>query len=119
MTAAPVTLPGPMAAPRPDRRLLSGLRRGDPEAVRRLHAEHGDAVFGFLLATLRDRAGAEDVFQQVFVPAWQQAGRFPAGRGSLGTWLLTIARSRPIDDLPRRVPETTDPATRRLALLEG
>ena len=76
MTAATVTLPEAMAAPRPDRRLLAGLRRGDPEAMRRLHAEHGDAVFGFLLATLGERAAAEDVFQQVFVQAWQQADRY-------------------------------------------
>jgi RNA polymerase sigma-70 factor (ECF subfamily) len=119
MSEAIVSVPGNMAASRPDRRLLTALRRGDPDAVRRLHAEHGDAVFGFLVATLTDRGAAEDVFQQVFVQAWQQAHRYDPARGGLRAWLLAIARSRALDHLRRRVPEPTDPATGRLALLEG
>ena len=95
---------------RPDRRLAAALRRGERDALERLHGDHGDAVFGLLLATLKDRPAAEDVFQQVMMEAWQRAGRFDPARGSMRTWLLTIARSRAIDHLRRRVPEPRDPA---------
>jgi len=95
---------------RPDRRLAAALRRGERDALERLHSDHGDAVFGLLMATLKDRPAAEDVFQQVMMEAWQRAGRYDPARGSMRTWLLTIARSRAIDHLRRRVPEPRDPA---------
>lgn len=96
---------------RQERRLARRLARKDPEALRELHELHARATFGFLLRVLNDRAAAEDVQQQVFLEAWQRGERFDAGRGSLRTWLLQIARSRALDHLRRRVPEPRDPAS--------
>jgi RNA polymerase sigma-70 factor (ECF subfamily) len=101
-----------------DRHLADGLRRRDPEALARLHAEYGRTVLGFLVRTLRNRATAEDVFQQVFLEAWQRGPAYDPGRGSPLTWVMTIARSRAVDQLRRKVPEPRDPAG-SLALLEG
>ena len=101
-----------------DRQLADGLGRRDPDAIARLHAEYGRTVLGFLLRTLRDRATAEDVFQQVMLEAWQRGPSYDPGRGSPLTWLMTIARSRAVDQLRRRVPEPRDPAG-SFALLEG
>jgi RNA polymerase sigma-70 factor (ECF subfamily) len=101
-----------------DRQLADGLRRRDSDAIARLHAECGSTVLGFLVRTLRDRATAEDVFQQVFLEAWERGPSYDPGRGSPLTWIMTIARSRAIDQLRRRVPEPRDPAG-SLALLEG
>lgn len=126
--AAPVLL-APIrlraAVPRPvrpvpsaDRRLAAGLRRRDPAALAELHAEAGHTVLGFLVRLLRDRAAAEDVFQAVFLEAWQRGPAYDPDRASPMTWLMTIARSRAIDHLRRRVPEPRDPAG-SLALLEG
>ena len=58
---------------------------------------------------LGDRAAAEDVQQQVFTEVWRRAGDYDPRRAGLLTWLLTIARSRAIDHLRRRVPEPRDP----------
>ena len=101
-----------------DRKLADGLRRRDPDALARVHAEYGRTVLGFLLRTLRDRATAEDVFQQVMLEAWQRGPTYDPQRASPLTWLMTIARSRAVDQLRRRVPEPRDP-TGSLALLEG
>jgi RNA polymerase sigma-70 factor (ECF subfamily) len=92
-----------------DRQLADGLRRRDPDALARLHAEYGRTLLGFLLRTLRERATAEDVFQQVLLEAWQRGGAYDPARGSVLTWLMTIARSRAVDQLRRRVPEPRDP----------
>ena len=94
-----------------ERRLARRLARRDPEALRALYDLHGGAIFGLLLHVLGDRATAEDVQQQVFLEAWQRAERFDPERGGLRTWLLTIARSRALDHLRRRVPEPRDPAS--------
>ncbi|MDA0183084.1 sigma-70 family RNA polymerase sigma factor [Solirubrobacter phytolaccae] len=95
---------------RAERRLIERLARRDPAAVRELYALHGRTTFGFLLRLLDDRAAAEDVQQQVFLEAWQHGDRFDPSRGNLVAWLLTIARSRAVDHLRRRVPEPRDPA---------
>jgi RNA polymerase sigma-70 factor (ECF subfamily) len=96
---------------RHERRLAKRLARNDPEALRALYDLHGQAVFGLLVRILGDRASAEDVQQQVFLEAWQRAERYDPARGGLLTWLLTIARSRAIDHLRRRVPEPRDPSS--------
>ena len=103
---------------RAERRLAKRLARRDPDALRELYALHGRDTFGFLVGCCGDRAAAEDVQQQVFLEAWQRADRYDPERGGLLGWLLTIARSRAIDHLRRRVPEPRDPAS-AVALADG
>lgn len=91
-------------------RIADGLRRGDPDAVRALYAEYGPPTLAALSDTLGDRSAAEDVFQQVLLEAWLRFGTYDPTRASLRTWLATIARSRAIDHLRRRIPEPWDPA---------
>lgn len=94
--------------------LAAGLHRRDPAALEALHAECGRTVLGFLVRTLRDRGAAEDVFQQVFLEAWQRGPAYDPERAAPLTWVMTIARSRAIDHLRRRVPEPSG----AVALLE-
>lgn len=91
-------------------RIAAGLRRRDPDAVRALYAEYGPGALALLHDAIRDRAAVEDVYQQVLLEAWERGRSFDPARASLRTWLATIARSRAIDHLRRRVPEPHDPA---------
>lgn len=93
----------------PGDRLVSGLRRGDPDALAQAHRDYGSAVLGYLRRVLRDPAGAEDVHQEVFLEVWRRGPSFDPDRSSLGTWILMIARSRAIDHMRKRVPEPRDP----------
>jgi RNA polymerase sigma-70 factor, ECF subfamily len=90
-------------------RIAAGLRRRDPDAVRALYAEYGPGALALLHDAIRDRGAVEDVYQQVLLEAWQRGCSFDPARASLRTWLATIARSRAIDHLRRRVPEPHDP----------
>lgn len=72
---------------------------------------HGRTVLSFLAGMLRDRATAEDVLQQVLLEVWQRSESYDPSRSGLLTWVLTIARSRAIDELRRRIPEPIDPAS--------
>lgn len=103
---------------RTERRLAERLQRREPEALDEAYTEYGGTVFGMLVRTLGDRAAAEDVQQQVFLEVWQRGAQYDADRAGLLTWILTIARSRAIDHLRRRVPEPRDPAG-AVALLEA
>jgi RNA polymerase sigma-70 factor (ECF subfamily) len=98
------------SAPSPtELRIAAGLRRRDPDAVRALYAEYGPGALALLRDAIHDRSAAEDVYQQVLLEAWQRGRTFDPERASLRTWLATIARSRAIDHLRRRVPEPHDP----------
>ena len=97
-------VPAERSPSRAERRLADGLGRRDEAAVSDLHALCGRTVMGFLVRALRDRASAEDVFQQVFLEAWHRGPAYDPGRASPLTWVMSIARSRAIDQLRKRVP---------------
>ena len=102
----------------PDR-FARALQRRDSHALGEVHAEYGPTVLGYLVNLLGDRGAAEDVHQQVFLEVWQRAPSYDPGRGSILTWIMTITRSRAVDELRRRVPEPRDPmASPALALAE-
>jgi RNA polymerase sigma-70 factor, ECF subfamily len=120
MQAEAFTLPAPASAPaaggarrrapdRAERRLAARLRAGDTDALAAAYDAYGAATFGLLLRMLGDRAAAEDVQQQVFTEVWRRARDYDPRRAGLLTWVLTIARSRAVDHLRRRVPEPRDP----------
>lgn len=98
-------------------RLVSALRRGDPDALAEIHRTFGAAVMGYLRGALRDDAAAEDVHQDVFLDVWRRGPSFDPDRGSLGNWIMLIARSRAIDYLRKRVPEPIDPGGPRGATM--
>lgn len=89
-------------------RLAQAFRRRGEGSLDAVYARHAPVLFGFLVRALRDRGTAEDVLQEVFTDAWRRAERFDPARGSLGTWLMVIARSRAVDHLRRSVPEPRD-----------
>lgn len=96
---------------RRERRLARGLRRRDPEAIETLQHEHGAMLLGYLTSLLGDRATAEDVLQLTLLELWRRGPDYDPARGSPLTWALTIARSRALDQLRRRLPEPREPAT--------
>ncbi len=96
-------------------RIAAGLRAGDPDALAALHATYGRTVFGFLRGALPDPGTAEDVFQVVFTEVWRRGPSYDPARAGLLTWVMTIARSRAIDELRRRVPRPDEDAVGALS----
>lgn len=63
--------------------------------------QHGDYLFRYALARLRDRATAEDLVQDTFLAALRGREQF-AGRSSERTWLVAILKRKLIDHLRQR-----------------
>lgn len=95
---------------RAERRLASRLRKRDESVMTEIYEQYGRLTYGYLARTIGDAAQAEDVQQQVFLEVWQRGPTFDPARASMATWVMTIARSRAVDYLRKRVPEPRDPA---------
>jgi RNA polymerase sigma-70 factor (ECF subfamily) len=71
---------------------------GDADALKLAYDAHGRLVYTLCRRSLGAEAAA-DVTQEVFVSAWQARRQFDPARGSLGGWLVGIARNKIIDAL--------------------
>src|SRR3954452_23610281 len=81
----------------PDEALLTGLATGDPELVVAFVRRFQGVVFGVAVAVLGDPQLAEDIAQQTFERAWRHAQIYDSRRGSVMSWLTTIAHTLAID----------------------
>lgn len=87
-----------------DMSLMTGIESGQQEALSTLFDRYGSMVYSVALRVLKDPGDAEDVMQDIFIQIWKNPTSFVSGRGSLGGWLLVVARNRSIDVLRRRKP---------------
>ena len=77
--------------------LMLRIATGNENAFEELYDRLSPQVFGLVRRILKDQAQSEEVTQEVFVEAWQQAARYDSARGKAITWLLTLAHRRAVD----------------------
>ena len=96
--------------PLSDATLIKQIADGNKLAMRALFARHQVRVYRFALRIVRDTALADDVVSEVFIDAWQHAGRYE-GRSTVSTWLLGITRHKALTAANRRQTESIDSET--------
>jgi RNA polymerase sigma-70 factor (ECF subfamily) len=84
-------------AGRPYLALAEGLLARDEEALKQVIEEYGPAVLGMARRVLADASLAEEVAQDTFVALWRRPGAFDPERGSLQSYLVTMARNKAVD----------------------
>src|ERR1700744_3753381 len=87
-----------------DMALLTRLGQHDEKAMEDIFRRYSGPVYSVALRVLHDTGQAEDVLQEVFLQLWRNPDAFVQNRGSLGAWLVVVARNRSIDLLRRRKP---------------
>ena len=85
-----------------DAALIAAVAAGDDAAMARLYDRFTALVQAVAVRMLRDRALADELAEDVFVEIWRRSSQYDATRGSLATWIATIARSRGIDRIRAR-----------------
>ena len=103
--------PAPGNSAESDVLLIQSMMQGDASAMSALYDRYAAAVLGLAMRITRERADAEEVVVDTFAQAWRDAARFETDRGSVSSWLATIARSRALDLLRSR--------SRRSRIVEG
>jgi RNA polymerase sigma-70 factor, ECF subfamily len=92
------------------------------EPMKELYRRYAKNLYRFGLHMLGDEGLAEDMVQETFQRLWRGAGRFDAGRGSVGAFLFVIARSTaadirkrpssrpllPVEDFQLPLPDSTE-----------
>ena len=86
-----------MTEDRSDTALIAGLRNRDPDALAGAYDRYAPIVYSVFLRITRDESTAQDLVQELFMRLWTRARDFDPARGSLGVWLLSIARNMAID----------------------
>jgi RNA polymerase sigma-70 factor, ECF subfamily len=66
--------------------------------MQQLHDEYAAALWGFCLHLTGDLVRAEDVAQETLLRAWQRFPVLDEARGSVRSWLFTVARNIVIDE---------------------
>jgi len=94
----------------PDRDLLRKAAQGNDSAFGELYDRYNVPIYNYLLRLIHEQTASEDLLQEVFVAAWQGAGRF-RGRSSVKTWLFRIAHNQAVSWLRRNTKEQPSPQT--------
>src|SRR4051812_27725662 len=78
------------------------IAQGRQDALARLYDETSPLVNGLLLRILERPEDAEEVLLDVYMKAWKYAATYTEQRGSVQSWLVTMARNTAIDRIRQR-----------------
>lgn len=81
------------------------LEEDDQEAFRTLVERHQEKIFGYLMGMVKNRAVANDLFQETFlrvINAMQERRGSYTHQGQWLSWVMRIARNAAIDHIRKR-----------------
>jgi RNA polymerase sigma-70 factor (ECF subfamily) len=81
-----------------DAQIMSEVAAGDLSAFRRIVERYQGSLINYIFRYIGDRAGAEDIAQEVFLRVFRAAGEYRA-LSSFKTWLYTIATNLCLNEL--------------------
>jgi len=82
-----------------DLRLLRRIVQRDQSALSELYDRYSSLIYTMVLRIVKASDEAEDVLQELFMQIWDKAAMFSESKGSVYTWIVTIARRKAIDRL--------------------
>lgn len=79
--------------------LIYQLQSKNETAFTYLYNQYAPTLFNGIRKNISCMLSAEDILQNVFVKIWLNIEQYQIGKGSLFTWMITIARNESIDYL--------------------
>ena len=85
----------------PDEQLMLAYRGGDAGAFDTLYARHRTRLFRFVLRSVKARAVAEELYQEIWMRVIEARASY-APKARFTTWLFTIAHNHLVDHWRKR-----------------
>lgn len=82
--------------------LLCQTAQGEQAAFAKLYARTSGQLFAIVLKITRHNALAEEALQEAYIQIWHYASGYHRSRGTVLTWMVSIARYRALDVLRYR-----------------
>jgi RNA polymerase sigma-70 factor (ECF subfamily) len=82
-----------------DHHLLMKIVRRDQAAFAQLYDRYASLIYTIVVRMVKSTEEAEDLLQEIFMQIWNKASMFSETKGSVYTWIVTIARRKAIDRL--------------------
>lgn len=82
-----------------DLRLLLRVKERDQAALSELYDRYSPLLYTMVLKVVKATDEAEDLLQEIFMQIWNKSSFFAEDKGSVYTWVVTIARRKAIDKL--------------------
>ena len=80
-----------------DSELIEKLRARDADAIAVAYDRYGHLAYSLFMRVTRDQSVAEDLVQELFLRVWNKARDFDPDKGTLGVWIMSVARNIAID----------------------
>ncbi|WP_205967653.1 sigma-70 family RNA polymerase sigma factor [Paraglaciecola sp. 20A4] len=77
--------------------LLSATAQGDKAAFAKLYQASSKQLYAVSLRMLKRKELAEEALQEAYVRIWHNASQYRVGKGTVLTWMISIARYRALD----------------------
>ena len=83
-------------------KLLTRVAKGDRQALSQLYDQSSALLYSLGLRILGSPTESAELLHELYLDIVRKTVRYDAGRGTVLTWLLTLTRSRAIDQLRTR-----------------
>ncbi len=77
--------------------LLCATAQGSKKDFAELYKVTSSQVYAVVLKMLQNTALAEEATQEAYIKIWHNAGSYQRGKGTVLTWIISIARYRALD----------------------
>ena len=79
--------------------LMARIVQRDDRALEELYERFSKVIYSVIVSIVKKKEDAEEILCEIFFQVWEKAPSYDLGKGSVYTWLLTLARNRAIDKI--------------------
>ena len=79
--------------------IVEQFQKKDTDAFQKLYNMYSENICGVINTIVKNNSVAEEICQDVFMKAWNNAESYNASKGRFFTWILNIARNAAIDEI--------------------
>ncbi|MDN3493014.1 RNA polymerase sigma factor [Winogradskyella bathintestinalis] len=77
--------------------LVEQFQNKDEKAFKKLYEMYAVSIRGVIFNIVKNNAITDELLQDTFIKAWQNAASYSSKKGRFFTWILNIARNSAID----------------------